>query len=176
MKIGVMDSGIGGIAVLELLQRNYKSDYFYVFDRGGMPYGSKSCEEIRDRVFRVCDFLIGKGVDVIVIACNTASCVAISDCKKRYKIPILGVIPPLFEICKYASTAILCTPLTAKILEKSNFSSRVQIIPQPNLAEYIEKPSHLPLPLPYNWNRQQSGIHVPALPGRCEWSLQCPCR
>lgn len=142
MKVGVVDSGIGGIKVLEGLQKDFKGEYLYLFDRSFMPYGDKNLSQIKDRVFICCDFLISNGADVIVLACNTASCCALEDCKSRYNIPILGLIPPV-EILSNSkdNTLLLSTPLTANILnEKYNIKNSKNIIlsPQKDLAYLIE--------------------------------------
>lgn len=145
MKIGVMDSGIGGIKVLEEIERNFCGhDFVYAFDKTGLPYGNKSREEIEERVFRVCDFLLSKNVDVIIIACNTASCVALDDCKNMYNVPVFGLIPPIKSLSNlsYKKILVLTTSLTAKMLySKYNHDTNKNIIiaPQINLASIIEK-------------------------------------
>lgn len=142
MKVGVIDSGIGGIKVLEGLKKAYNGEYLYLFDKSFMPYGDKNIEQIKDRVFICCDFLISKGADVIVLGCNTASCCALEECKKRYKIPILGLIPPIETFSNIQDKILLLTtPLTAKILnEKFDIKNSKNIIlsPQKDLAFLIE--------------------------------------
>lgn len=145
MKIGVFDSGIGGIKVLEEIERNFSGhDFIYVFDKSGLPYGNKNKEDIMLRVFRVCDFLLLKKVDVIIIACNTASCIALNKCKKKYKIPVLGLIPPLNNLANlpYKNILILSTNLTAKFLNEyydSSMLNKLVIAPQKDLAILIEQ-------------------------------------
>ncbi|MBE5731470.1 MAG: glutamate racemase [Clostridiales bacterium] len=146
MKIGLFDSGVGGIKVLESLRQHFSCcDYVYLFDKNGLPYGNKSVLEIRNRAINACDFLIReKHVDAIVIACNTASCVALSECRKRYKIPIYGLIPPLKKLSlKYNKVLVLTTELTHNILLKTikglHNSKNLVLTPQKNLAIYIEK-------------------------------------
>jgi glutamate racemase len=143
MTIGVIDSGIGGIKVLELLVKNFHgNDFVYVFDKSGLPYGNKSVKQIRNRITIVCNFLVyEKKVDALVIACNTASCVALEQCKKKYNIPVYGLIPPLKQLSstKYKSILLLSTFATSKILVKNkNLPDNVILSPQKNLAKYLE--------------------------------------
>ncbi len=146
MKIGLFDSGIGGIKVLESLYCNFKGcDFVYVFDKSGMPYGNKNIKVIRQRVYNACDFLIGKKVDIIIIACNTASCAVLDECKQKYKVPIYGLIPPLKMLYKmsFKKIVVLTTELTGKLLlkkiEEDHLNDKIILAPQKNLATYIEK-------------------------------------
>lgn len=147
MKIGVIDSGIGGIKVLEHLQKNFGGNkYIYVFDKSGLPYGNKSEDEIKLRIINACNFLCKtQSVECIVIACNTGSCAALEECKKLFSIPIFGLIPPLKELSNssYKSILLLTTVLTSQILSRksANKTSNIIIAPQKNLASYIEQNS-----------------------------------
>ena len=138
MKIGLIDSGIGGIKVLESLQKVHCGEYLYVFDKSGMPYGNKSSNEIKSRIFYLCDFLIKRGVEMVVLACNTASCVALEDCRERYSIPILGLIPPIESFDEGSRVLLLSTELTAKILQSRVNYSNIILAPQKELAQFIE--------------------------------------
>lgn len=143
MKVGVIDSGIGGIKVLEGLQKVYKGEYVYLFDKSFMPYGDKTFEQINDRIHYCCDFLISKNVDMIVLACNTASCCALEKCKNDYKIPVLGLIPPIKSfILGNDKVLFLSTLLTSKLLEDKfknlDCNNNVIFAPQKKLAWNIE--------------------------------------
>lgn len=146
MTIGVVDSGIGGIKVLESLSQNFAgNDFVYVFDKSGLPYGNKKSEEICKRVFLACDFLVKqKGVSALVLACNTASCVAYEKCKDKYDIPVFGLIPPLNSLSKlpYQKILLLSTVATCEtLMAQSNNKAPKNVIfaPQKDLAVYIEK-------------------------------------
>jgi glutamate racemase len=74
MKIGVFDSGVGGLTVLSAMAKAFPSvEFLYVGDTARLPYGNKSTTTVRKYSEEIMDFLIGKKVDAIVIACNTAS-------------------------------------------------------------------------------------------------------
>ena len=74
MKIGVFDSGIGGLTVLKRLIDKYpNNEYIYYGDTKNIPYGDKSIEELKVLASNIVEFLISKNVDMIVIACGTVS-------------------------------------------------------------------------------------------------------
>ena len=88
--IGFFDSGIGGLTVLhEAIKLMPNESYIYFADSDNVPYSYKSREEIKGFVFKAVDFLIQKGAKAIVLACNTATNVAIEDLRKKYTLPIL---------------------------------------------------------------------------------------
>ena len=77
MKIGIYDSGIGGLSVLHrALKKMPEAEFIYYADTKHVPYGEKTREQIKGYVEEVLNFLIAKEVDAIVIACNTATSVA----------------------------------------------------------------------------------------------------
>ena len=93
--IGVFDSGFGGLTVLrELLPLNGGANYIYLGDTARLPYGSKSHETIARYAVSSARFLHEQGADFLVIACNTATALALDDIKATVPIPILGVIEP----------------------------------------------------------------------------------
>ena len=101
MRIGVFDSGIGGLTVLKELRNRYPyNDYIYVGDNINLPYGKKSKEEIIRLSYRIMDFLIDKKVDMCVIACGTISSNAYSELKEKYNIKIVDIITPIIRYIK----------------------------------------------------------------------------
>ncbi|HNY64961.1 MAG TPA: glutamate racemase [Deltaproteobacteria bacterium] len=91
--IGIFDSGIGGITVLkEILDLVPDADILYLGDSARLPYGTKSPKTIVRYSLQCADFLVSKGIDMLVVACNTASSHAIPDLKKMYDIPVIGVV------------------------------------------------------------------------------------
>lgn len=92
--IGVFDSGVGGLSVWkELYALMPEESYVYFSDGAFCPYGPKSVEEVRGRAFAITDFLISKGADMIVVACNTATAAAIGRLRSAYDIPFVGMEP-----------------------------------------------------------------------------------
>ena len=93
--IGVFDSGLGGLTVLKELEKNLPNESFIYFgDTANLPYGSKSPKNIQNYAIQITEFLINHNVKLIIIACNTASSVALDVLKKRFDIPIFGVVSP----------------------------------------------------------------------------------
>jgi len=93
MKIGVFDSGVGGLTVLRELGQHFPSvDFLYLGDTARLPYGTKSPKTIREYSEQVMNFLIDQGVGAIVIACNTASS-QVSESEWR-GVPVFNVIEP----------------------------------------------------------------------------------
>lgn len=94
-KIGVFDSGLGGLTVLnEICRYNDGLDIIYFGDTARVPYGSRSPETIARYAEQDVRFLLAQGVEAIVIACGTVSATCIDLLQSRYRIPILGVIEP----------------------------------------------------------------------------------
>ncbi len=94
MKIAFFDSGLGGLSVLhETLKILPCEDYIYFADTKNIPYGLKTKEQVKDLVFDAMDFIVSLDVQAVVIACNTATSVAIEDVRKRYSIPVIGMEP-----------------------------------------------------------------------------------
>lgn len=93
--IGVMDSGVGGLTVVKEIWRQLpKEQIIFYGDSIRCPYGDRNSEEIRAFTFRILDFLVEKQVKMLVIACNTATAVTLEEARKRYTVPVLGVIAP----------------------------------------------------------------------------------
>lgn len=93
MKIGVFDSGVGGLTVLRALLRQLPAvDYTYLGDTARLPYGSKSQATIARYAVSSARFLVEEGADFLVIACNTASALALDAIKDAVRVPVLGVI------------------------------------------------------------------------------------
>ena len=96
--IGLLDSGLGGLSVYQVLKRCLPTEkVIYVGDTIHAPYGEKTDQQIQQFVFSIIDFMIEKGAKIVVMACNTATAVALEEARSRYAIPILGVIQPGVE-------------------------------------------------------------------------------
>lgn len=94
MRIAFFDSGMGGLTVLHRAQQVYPhAEYIYYADSENVPYGTKSEKVITALVSKAVSFLMKKDIDILVIACNTATSVCISELRARYTIPIIGMEP-----------------------------------------------------------------------------------
>jgi glutamate racemase len=93
--IGVFDSGIGGLTVLRALTEKLPGeDYIYLGDTARLPYGTKSNEVILRYSRENSEFLLAKGIKMLVVACNTSSAVALPEISRRTVVPVIGVIEP----------------------------------------------------------------------------------
>ncbi len=93
--IGVFDSGVGGLTVFrEIVKMLPGENIIYFGDTARFPYGPRNLTEVRHFVFKIADFLADSDVKMIVIACNTSTAAALDGLKKKYSIPIIGVIEP----------------------------------------------------------------------------------
>jgi len=93
--IGVFDSGIGGFTVVKHLSTVMPNEHIVYFgDTARVPYGSKSNSTVIEYSIQDTNFLLHKNVKVVVVACNTASSIAISELQKRFNVPVIGVIWP----------------------------------------------------------------------------------
>ncbi|MGM9643232.1 MAG: glutamate racemase [Eubacteriales bacterium] len=152
--IGVFDSGVGGIALLRDLRRVLPNeDFIYYGDRANAPYGEKSHAEILRLSKNIVNELLSRGAKAIVVACNTATAVAIEPLRAAYPdLPIIGIEPAVKPArmagCK--RVLVLATPVTVRegrfaALLKANSGEGCEFIgvPCPRLAYMIEndKPS-----------------------------------
>ena len=147
LPIGVFDSGVGGLAVLEQIKKIMPNeDYIYVADQGNCPYGTKSDEEIKKCVQNVVDYLYKQNVKAIVIACNTASNF-IDEIEKDMTIPIFSVIGVTADCAikttKNKRVGVIATNTTIQkgkykeLLDKNGIKSFN--IPCSNFVEIVEK-------------------------------------
>src|SRR5437868_15391983 len=95
MKIGVFDSGVGGITVLkELVRKAPHAEYLYFGDTARLPYGSKSAETVARYTISACKFLRQHAAEMMVIACNTATSLALPEITQAMDVPVVGVVEP----------------------------------------------------------------------------------
>lgn len=93
--IGVFDSGVGGLTVLRELRKQVPGEALvYLGDTARVPYGTKSPPTVLRYAQEAARFLLAQRVKLLVVACNTASAVALDDLAERYRVPVVGVIEP----------------------------------------------------------------------------------
>jgi glutamate racemase len=147
--LGITDSGFGGLTVLQdIVMSNLNVELIYFGDLKNSPYGTKSKELVRDLVQKATDFLIDKGCNAILLACNTATSVTVEYLRSRYSIPIFGMEPaikPALVGSDGSKIAVLATKLT---LEEDRFLSLknrvdpmnlVIPIPCPGLSDLVDR-------------------------------------
>ena len=117
--IGVFDSGVGGLTVLrEIVRRSPAESTVYLGDNARAPYGIRSDEEVLAFSTQSLDLLAEREVKAIVVACNTSTAVAIGALRRRYDLPILGVIRPGASAAALATrnrrVGVIATPATIR--------------------------------------------------------------
>jgi len=148
-KIGVLDSGIGGLSVLREIHRlmpGYPT--CYVGDQAHLPYGPRSANEILTYVDAITQFLCAQGAAVIVLACHAASAPSLQALRQRYpSVPFVGIEPaikPAIEGTKSGVIGVLTTRATAdgalyrRVLERFGASARVITVVAPELVTLAE--------------------------------------
>jgi len=117
--IGVFDSGVGGLTVLrEILRRLPFESTTYLGDNARAPYGVRSDDEVRRFSMQALDALVQRDVKALVVACNTSASVALADFRRRYDLPVLGVVRPGAAAAALATrnrrVGVIATPATVR--------------------------------------------------------------
>ena len=122
-RIGVFDSGIGGLSVLQALQAELPAhDFVYVADSGHAPYGERSDDFVLGRAHTVTKWLLGQQIDALVVACNTATAAAIAQLRTHYPaLPIVGVEPALKPAASLSLTGHVAVLATRSTLASDKF-------------------------------------------------------
>jgi glutamate racemase len=146
--IGVFDSGIGGLSVLEDIRRELPAEHLvYVADARYAPYGDKPVEFIERRATAITRFLISNRAKAIVVACNTATAVAVDALRRTFELPIVAVEPALKPAASATRTGVVGVMATSQTLSSAKFARLreryghgVQVVVQacPGLVEHVE--------------------------------------
>lgn len=145
MRIGIFDSGIGGLTVLKTLINKYpNNEYIYYGDTLNLPYGTKTKEQLLELSDKDVKFLINKNVDIIIIACGTVSSNCINYLNNKYNIKIYDIISPVIKYLNnsnYNNIGIIATNRTIDShIFKNNLNKEKNIyeIATPDLVPLIE--------------------------------------
>lgn len=146
-KIGVFDSGLGGLSVLHTIRQIMPNEsLIYIGDSRNAPYGTKEKSEVLDLSKQVCDTLISKDVKAIVIACNTATSAAVNELRTMYDIPIIGMEPAIKPALRQTEgkVLVLATEMTLKeekfqqLVDSLEEGHRVIKKPAPEWVQLVE--------------------------------------
>ena len=146
MKIAFFDSGIGGLSVLaEALQRFSGAEFLYFADEDHVPYGTKSRADIVQLSLDAVGFLVSRGADAVVVACNTATSAAISELRGAFSVPVIGMEPAVkLAADSFGSrpTLLIATPLTIVGEKLARLVGRLECetwsLPLPRLVEFAQ--------------------------------------
>lgn len=126
MKIGVFDSGIGGLTILKsLLEIHPNNEYIYFGDNLNVPFGEKTNEELKKISGRIIRFLISERVDAIIIACGTISSSIYDEIKNNYEVPIIDIINPITNELKKLNIKKALLIATDKTIESKKFENKL---------------------------------------------------
>ncbi|HEX6923175.1 MAG TPA: glutamate racemase [Bacillales bacterium] len=148
--IGVIDSGVGGLTVArELIRQLPKEEIIYLGDTERCPYGSRPWEEVRAFTWEMTEFLLGQGVKMLVVACNTATAVVLDEIRERLDIPVVGVVNPgarsALKVTKNNHVAVIGTTGTIesgaykRALEDISGEVSVESLACPRFVPLVEK-------------------------------------
>ena len=128
--IGVFDSGVGGLSILdEALRQLPHHNFIYLADSANAPYGEKSSDWIAARSLTLCNYLASNGCDAIVVACNTATAEAIKQIRETLPIPIIGVEPGIKPAAMQSQNNIVGVLATEATLKSDKFNSLLNTLP-----------------------------------------------
>jgi len=149
LPIGVLDTGVGGLSVLNRALRILPDEnYIYYGDSLNAPYGNRSQGEIRSLTEAAADVLLSEGIKALVIACNTMTSVAVEGLRKELTIPVIGMEPAVKPAigCKgkgrvlvLATAATLKLPKFEELVMRLNAEDEIIPLPAPELAMLVER-------------------------------------
>ena len=147
--IGVFDSGLGGLSVLRELRATLPhEDVLYYADSAHCPYGGRPPAYILDRSCTITEELLRRGSKIIVVACNTATSVAVEGLRARFDTPIVAMLPavkPAARATRSGKVGVLATPRTvtgealAALIREHARGVEVYPVPSPGLVELVEE-------------------------------------
>ncbi len=148
VKVGIFDSGIGGLNILQLLKNSLQNaEFIYLADNINLPYGNKTQDEILRFTQNIIRFFLTQGTEVIIVPCNTSSASAIDKARKEFKnVKIFDIISPIVDTLssKFTSLAVIATDGTVKTnvylnkFKEKNHNISILQIPCPELVPIIE--------------------------------------
>ncbi len=146
--IGVFDSGVGGLSVLREIRRELPNeDLIYVADSGYAPYGDRPEEYVRGRAVAIMEFLRSQSAKAVVVACNTATGIAVDALRARYDVPIVAIEPAVKPAAARTQSGIVGVLATTQTLAGQKFArlvrthaGDVEVLTQacPGLVEQVE--------------------------------------
>jgi glutamate racemase len=147
--VGVFDSGIGGLTVLhECLVTMPHEDFVYLGDGARLPYGPRELDEVRGFAREIAGYLAGRGVKLIVVACNTATSAALPELQAELSVPVVGVITPeahaAVQTTRNRRVGLLATQATVvagryeRLVRELDAGVRLSAVACPRLVPLIE--------------------------------------
>lgn len=147
--IGIFDSGVGGLSVLKAVRETLPHEHLvYVADSAHAPYGDRHAGFIEERALAMVRFLVRSNAKAIVVACNTATVVAVEKLRSLYSLPIVAMEPairPAVALTRSRVVGVLATrrtvesPAVAQLCDLHGRDTRIILQPCPGLVEQVER-------------------------------------
>ena len=137
--IGIFDSGIGGLSVFREIRKVLpEQSYVYYSDNAHCPYGEKTREYIIERARAITRFLLDKGCEIIVVACNTATAAAIATLREEFQIKFIGMEPAIKPAAQATKTGVVGVLATAGTLKATKYiDTRARWAENVRIVEHI---------------------------------------
>lgn len=137
--IGIFDSGVGGLSVFREIRKVLPDEkYIYYSDNAHCPYGEKSKEYIIDRAREITRFMLEKGAEIIVVACNTATAAAISTLREEFPVRFIGMEPAVKPAATSTRTGVVGVLATAGTLKADKYlNTREKYKEGVRIAEHV---------------------------------------
>ena len=137
--IGIFDSGIGGLSVFREIRKVLpEQSYVYYSDNAHCPYGEKTREYIIDRARAITRFLLDKGCEIIVVACNTATAAAIATLRDEFPVKFIGMEPAIKPAAQATKTGVVGVLATAGTLRATKYiDTRARWAQNVRIVEHI---------------------------------------
>lgn len=136
--IGFFDSGIGGLTVLhEALKILPNEHYIYFSDGDNAPYGTRPKEEVRELVLKAVEFIANQHIKALVVACNTATSVAIEDLRRLYDFPVIGMEPAVKPAVMSGNRKRVLVFATELTLKEEKFKNLVASVDKNQVVDYL---------------------------------------
>lgn len=148
VQIGIRDSGVGGLTVARRIREELPGADLLIFaDTAHVPYGEKTPDQIRHYALSISQFLVERGAQIVVFACNTTSALALEAARERFDVPIFGVIEPGAragallsggKIGVLATAATVSSGVYTREIRACRPQTQVLEIPCPRLVPIVE--------------------------------------
>ncbi|MEM1244082.1 MAG: glutamate racemase [Pseudomonadota bacterium] len=141
LPIGVFDSGVGGLSVLkQLITAMPNESFIYLGDTARVPYGTKSADTVVNYSVQICETLVKRGIKMLIVACNTATCLALDELQKHFPdIPVIGVLEPgvKLAVAKTSNEHIAVIATEATISSKGYQSNIDKALPGAKITTQV---------------------------------------
>ena len=164
LPIGIFDSGVGGLTVYRALHNRLQNEHFvYLGDTARVPYGTKSLATVERYAIENSQFLVSRGIKILVVACNTASALALPKIREKIGIDVVGVIGPgarkAVELTKQTENPRIAVIATEATVQSDAYAASIRQASK--TAEIIQTACPLFVPLAEeNWTQEAETFSI----------------